>query len=635
MKFILRTTRTSPNTHVSPRIGKEVVINNDHGLNDMESNFFKPIGDIYKSGSSVNGKDAFIKPSSLPLRAKRDKAIDSKPLKPGVGDSLPLRAANKMQLRAAIKPQPLPEPEKVKQKQKKIAEATTQSATAEKSTTTTPATTSRDSSTTTTTPRTTETMPKKSWVPKDKTNKPPRDQAGGRKGDSPFFTSSTTVEPSGDMKAFNIYDKNGDSAPFVVEGIAGSVSWIPKTSSPSLLRPDVASGPISGGETSPKFMVNLTSFGQALADSAANPVSYYNNFMLLLYNRWTVDVMRITKGIVPSFWTKANLVSTLIAVVSALEYFYCLDSILSFQNVGVSGLTGSRTLEMYGNTFNLPQVLIARDNLRRYLQGTWCPPGISLMMRGFYQYYRTSNVAGQANIFRYVSDDDFVKDLDIPTSLGTNITNTVEAFRVSLSQTVVVQTMGLLSNTHPFGIINGLPKSSIDAQFSENMLEVFVNEPSLYSDPNNTALQSVSPISYSGTINDIPYYACYNPSMLNGYNFALQFIAVTTATSGNAYATVSNYYGLRRMLAYTPGAAATLSNKFVFDASLSKFEPRSIFAVANMVTGIDAHMVLNIGSVTTKISNAPLGWQRVYYDNQNAPSTLFNMLVSTIFGTSV
>jgi hypothetical protein len=186
-------------------------------------------------------------------------------------------------------------------------------------------------------------------------------------------------------------------------------------------------------------MINTTSFGLAISESSTNVVPFYKTFLSLLFNRWTTDIMRITRGVVPTNWTLANMTAMLVAVVNALEYYYTLDSIIAFQNVGVSGLTGSRTLEIYGNSFNLPQVLIARDNLRRYLQGTWCPPGLSMFIRGWFQYYRTSTVAGQANIFRYVPNDDFLKDLSTPTSLGANVTATVEALRVALSTTAVVQ----------------------------------------------------------------------------------------------------------------------------------------------------------------------------------------------------
>jgi hypothetical protein len=602
--------------------------------NYMESKFFKPIGQSLIEGSSINGPDAFVKPGSLPLRGTKDNksGMDLKPSKPALGKPLPLRQSNPVA-------QAQPDREGIKLRQKKIEEATPPKSTAEESTTpqrrTTPPKTSTTPDTTTTPSTPNNTMPKKTWEKKPKQDKAPRDQAGGRKGDSPFFTSSTTTEPGADMKAFNVYDKAGDSGSFVVEGLSTSVSYIPKTASPSLLRPDVASGPLTLGENNPKLMINITTFAPAISENLTNTVPYYKTFLNLLFNRWTTDIMRITKGVVPSFWTLPNMTAMLVSVISALEYYFTLDSIIAFQNVGVSGMTGSRTLEIYGNSFNLPQILIARDNLRRYLQGTWCPPGLAMFIRGWFQYYRTSNIAGQANIFRYVSNDDFLKDVNNPTVLGANITATVEAFRVSLSVASVVQTMGLLSNTHPFGIINGLPKSSMDAAYNEDMVECFVNEPTIYCDTNAANAQCVTPISYASTINDISYYTMRNPSELNGYTFAMQCIPVTAASSGFSYATAANYYGIRRMSTYTPGAVGSTGNKFIYDASTNTFVTRSMFNLANMITGADVHMVFSVNSVTTQVNNAPLGWQRVYYDNQNAPSTLFNMLASTLYGTSI
>jgi len=600
----------------------------------MESKFFKPIGQSFTEGSSINGPDAFIKPGKVQLRGAKDgkSGINQKPMKPVVGAKLPLRQSNPVE-------QAQPDRGGVKLRQMKLEEATPPKSTAGRSTTperksTTPLTTEApDKTTTPSKPNTT--MPKKQWDKKPKQDKAPKDQPGGRRGDSSNFTSSTTVEPGSDMKAFNVFDKAGDSGSFVVEGLSANVSYIPKTNSPSLLRPDVASGLLTGGENNPKLMINTSSFSGALYDRTSNTVPFYKAFFTLLYNRWTTDIMRITRGVVPSFWSAANLGATLVAVIGALEYYYSLDSILAFQNIGVSGLTGSRTLEMYGNSFNQPQILIARDNLRRYLQGTWCPPGLSMFLRGWYQYYRTSNVAGQANIIRYVNNDDFLKDLTIPTSMSANITASVEAYRLALSTDAVVQTIGLLSNTHPFGIINGLPKSSMDASFSEDMIEVFCNYPTIFADANATNGTSSTPISYNSTVNDISYYTNRDPGALNGYVFAMQTIPVTSATTGNLYPVLTSYYGLRKPVLYTPGTAGTLSNKFIYDATNNVVSPRTMFSIPNMVTGADSHMVMSIGSVTTVVNNAPLGWQRVYYDNQNAPSTLFNMLVSTLYGTSI
>jgi len=502
----------------------------------MESKFFKPIGQSMIEGSSINGPDAFIKPGKVQLRgAKNDKSgSERKPMKPVVGKSLPLRQSNPVE-------QAQPDRGGVKLRQMKLEEATPPKSTAGRSTTpkgssTTPETTSTpDKSTTPSKPNTT--MPKKTWEKKPKQDKTAKDQPGARRGDASNFTSSTTVEPSADMRSFNVYDKAGDSGSFVVDGVPGNVGYFPKTTSPSLLRPDVASGPLTNGENNPKLMINTTSFGLAISESSTNVVPFYKTFLSLLFNRWTTDIMRITRGVVPTNWTLANMTAMLVAVVNALEYYYTLDSIIAFQNVGVSGLTGSRTLEIYGNSFNLPQVLIARDNLRRYLQGTWCPPGLSMFIRGWFQYYRTSTVAGQANIFRYVPNDDFLKDLSTPTSLGANVTATVEALRVALSTTAVVQTIGLLSNTHPFGIINGLPKSSMDATYSEEMIEAFCNEPTLYADANATPVNvgSASPMSYNGTINDISYYTMRDPSALNGYYllcnvFLLQLLPLEMST---------------------------------------------------------------------------------------------------------
>lgn len=606
----------------------------------MESDQYKSIGDIFRSGSSVNGKDAFIKP--LPLRKKGfGKENLSPQLRPS---SIPLFAKKslkddkpsdkqesdpKLELRnQAIK-------KRIEEKQKKLQEQTTTKAGDKPSSTSSSSTTTRQSTSTrqnTSTQRGGTSMARRDRQQSSGNSGGGRGGPGNRKGDEPFVTSSHFQETT---SPFNIKTSDADSTAYVVNGVGGSLEHEIILSSTCVLRPETLSSQISGGELTPKFLVNSTSFSSAIGDASTNNVKFYDTFLNLYFSRMTADVLRYTKGNPPSFWTQTNFRTAIQSAVQALEYYYTLDSILAFQNRSVGQLGGSRSLDIYSNIFNQAGILNARDNLRRYLISVWCPPELAQFIRGFFQYYRLSSRAGQCTIIRYVPHQDFIVNLATPSVVATNVNTTVAILYNNLQSSNTVSCLGLVSNIHQSGIINGVPKSADDAHFSENMLELFINEPTIFNDVNNTNAISSVPISYYDTVNDVPYFALQNPDKLNGTNFALQTLPTTATTinSGLAWATNTNYFGMRKPVIV--GTAPSQGNKWIFDAASNTMVSRSISAPTNMVNGIDTHVALSILSSTIPMNFPPLGGQRVYYDQYVAPATNFNVLASKLFGTAV
>lgn len=589
------------------------------------SDFYKSIGEIMSSGSSVNGKDAFVRPSKLPMFGQRKKAIDSKPTKPMV-----LKPSGP---KVDIKLRPAPEVQtenlalRVKEKQKKVS---ADASTSKRTDTTTRENTSTSSKQTTSPKETKEYTTTMAKRDKDKSSTARTYGQGERKGDTPLFTSSTFLEPSYVNNEFNTYTKGADAAPFMTDGIDAPVKWDFFLDNTCLLRPDVMSGRDISGEYQPKLMINLSSFGGAITASTSNEVLTYNTFLTLLFNKYYTDVIRLTKGAVPAFWTKANFVVAMTSVVTALEYYYTLDSILSFNNGSVGNLSGSRSLVQYGNSFNDPAIMTAKDNIRRYLQGTWCPPELAQLVRKFFQYYRTSDKTGQSNIFRYCPSADFLNVATIST-LITNVNNSTTAIQISLSTANTLSVLGLLSNMYPHCIINGLPKSSNDAVYDEGMLEIFINEPHIFNDANNANALSVFPISYPTLNNDIPYFAFSDPKRMNGVNFALQIIPSSAAATVSGYAFASTkFYGLRNMLTF--GVSPSQSNKFFYNAGLNNFIPMTMASPTSMFGGNGANIVANISGVTTPVSTPPVGGQRVYFDQVSAPTTNFNQLASRLYG---
>jgi len=597
----------------------------------MESDQYRPISHILADGSSVNGKDAFI---NVPgLRKGLDKAAPNKsPVEPKKAIPFMPSGKGKASIAQDIKEDLERVRSKAQLKQKKLQEQTT--STPERTTrTTTSTSTSRPSTTTTQT-----TMSKKTRT-NNSTTRSNSNTPGNRRGDNSYHTSSTFQEPKGNP--FNVFDKDTDATPFVVNGLSTNVNYSIKLDSSCLLRPEVVSS-IIGNEVNPKLTLTISSFGGALKDATSNYSPYYNGFLNMYFNRCQTDVMRVTKGVIPAYWDQTSFKAALTAVTSALEYFYTLDSILSFANKSVSNLSGSRSLETYGNLFNQTDILLARDNLRRYLQGTWCPPELSMQIRSFYQYYRSSASASQAGIFRYVPSTDFI-NVSSTGTLAANVKATVETLRVGLTTQNAPNIIGIMSNIYPHGIINGVPRSADDAYYSEDMLEIFINEPTIFNDKNLTGKDiSVVPISYASVNNDIPYYSFKNPKDMNGANFAMQVMPINaSATSGNTWGTVTDYFGIRKSITY--GASPNMANKFLFDANSGNMVAKTMYNSIYMNSGLDTHLVFDqattSGTTTTyttvPVNSAIFGTQRVYFDQNNAPATIFNILASKLFGTAV
>jgi len=604
---------------------------------------------FYVGGGFMKGKQAWVPVNPRPLPLRPNPLISSpKQLRLRVGPSLFANKDNSNQnqlspnaLRAmeGMKKRIAERQNRIRTDTKSADQTTTQS---DRSTSSSKPITSTTS--TSTTSANTNTMTTKEEKRKETTSSGNRGgrntssrggrggRSGDRRGDDSFHTSSTHIETK---TPFNTYSKATDSSPYVVDAIDGPVSWNLNIDSSCILRPEVLSQSLSGGEIQPKLHINCSSFALAISDATLNNVKYYDTFLSLLFNRFQTDVLRLTKGAVPSYWTSSNFRTAMVSVVQALEYYYTLDSILSFKNRGVSEFRGSRTLEVFSVPFNQSAILQQRDNLRKQLQGVWCPPSLSMFIRSFFQYYRSSDAAGQASIFRYVPHPDFVLSLSSPSTVSTNVTTTLNSLVTNLAASNTPSILGLLSNLHPEGIINGMPMSSDDAYYSNDMLELFVNDVTVFNDVNNTNAISVCPISYFDTSNDIPYYSMLNPKQANGANFGLQSLptTATTVNTGVAWATQTNYFGLRKPVLC--GSSPNVTNKYMYDATTQSTVPRNQANPSTLMTGLDTHLPLNIASVTTMVNTPTLGLQRVYFDQYNAPATIFNIVASKLFDTAV
>jgi len=399
----------------------------------------------------------------------------------------------------------------------------------------------------------------------------------------------------------------------------------------------------SASESRIKLFLRGTSFADQFANA---PFTDYQNNLVSLFAKFNVDVANTLNSYTSPNWDSIKFRTALYNVCKGLEIYYALDSILSYNSGSMGGYTCNRTYEKYRNVLAANNdILAARNKLRSALKGMWFPPNFSALLRWFYQSYKVSNL-DQAPIFRFIpieslyvsstSDNTLISTFDISSVLAS-----LDATEVSAKITAV------LKKVYPSGIIGNLPESCSDAVYDPIMAEVFVNDCIVFTDVSNSSTTSYYPISYETVKNDIPYYMSTNPTeKTNGLAYALQSIPTATgATTGY----VPNYvYGLRKPITAQMKDQNSVSDvtnlQIVTDyatggALRGYAKPYNEGNTFKSVNSNDAHnrsfyYTQSSSSSTLKVNSKCLNdYQRVFFNNGEAPKVVFSALLGNLYHT--
>lgn len=392
---------------------------------------------------------------------------------------------------------------------------------------------------------------------------------------------------------------------------------------------------ISGSDVINMFFLNAATIAESFfVSNSVNPVAYDAQYQI--FNRMSLDVLNSTRSGLISDWTFANFRNAMGTVAEAVEFYYTLDSILSQNMVQKDVLNNNRTADNYRLFFSTSDVLELRTKLQNCLKGCWFPPNYSQFIRWFYQSYKTGTL-NQSAQYRYIPGDEFlIVNNTRKGSLATKITALCNALPT------YNKIYALLANVYPEGSISVLPPSCSNAVYDEVHHEIYVNEPLIFVDANNTYTAggpsySIYPVAYtlpSGQNNDIPYYQMVNPTNGDtGFPFACQTIVKISTASGNV-ATTPIWTGLKCFIALggTQGQGSNYCNKFFFINISGSGEsyPRANNFKQIIGTG-DAHNALNTGTSTILASKPNSNYQRVYFNNYNAPRVFTSVLVDNLF----
>jgi len=406
---------------------------------------------------------------------------------------------------------------------------------------------------------------------------------------------------------------------------------------------DFETSDITGPEIRPKLILNGSSFstvfGYAMTDSTNN--IDFASAIDAIFHKLDTDVANTLNSYTAPNWSKGNFVAALTDISAALEVYYTLDSILSYEEGSMGDYNINRTLCQYRNMFTTQTITTYRNQIRSFLKGMWFPPNFTRLIMWFYQNYKV-NALDQACAFRFVPRSIFfVSDTTGDTFLSTFNLDTVIANIKSGTTAAKIST--ILNKVAPTGRITTLPASCSDIVYDPAMLEIYANTCIGFNDVNNSNTQSYYPISYKATANDIPYFMDSNTgSGVSGFAYAMQSIPTyLTATSGY----VSDYFwGLRAIVTAsikdTSGIVDKTNIQIVTNSSGSikgysrPFQYGSANCSLYTCHNRGYWYTQNSNTNNLSLTSQPLAhMQRTYFDNYNGPRVLLSELLNQLFQT--
>jgi len=412
----------------------------------------------------------------------------------------------------------------------------------------------------------------------------------------------------------------------------------------------------SSGEVRHKLLINVSSFTASFNDVQARNPEYYNN-VTSIFNRIYDDVLASNRSGLSDKLTEANFRSAMSASLEALEYYYCLDSILTFKqgDQSVDFFKVSKTFESYRNNFATDNLYNLRTKLRDTLKSCWFPPNFSQLIRWFYQNYRCSNLS-QSAIYRFVCGPEFIMTVNQSnvTALETKIASLITNLSVTTATAPVRLIYTMMANCYPDGRISNLPLSSGEAVYDPRHFEIFVNDPIIWYDWTTTlpagTTYSSNPIAYTLTSSesDLPYYQNLDPHKGDtGFPFALQTV-VKSATNVSNFIDVTTaiWQGLRKPVLVSETAFSAdvrQTNKFTYlpyqGSTINKACLARVGDPSRWLGTCDSH-IFSAQSTTvsatvywvTRVHNkADTGFQRVYFNNFKAPAMQSIQLMNSLF----
>jgi len=234
--------------------------------------------------------------------------------------------------------------------------------------------------------------------------------------------------------------------------------------------PGITTNDTEGSSLSiPKLTWNLASYSPNFTISETS----WSRQLDIVFYRYSRDIISTIRSKIVDDWQLGNFKNYLADVCQLLEYFYCVDSILSYEASSTDPDRNPVLMQMK-NEMSHFDILLKHDEARRILKNCWFPDKFSALIAWTYQNYKCGP-AHQCSNYRYFSDYHLFKSGDTAFDhaavaaryavLIDNVTNTTSRNIISL-----------LTQTYPEGRIGNLPLSCSESVYDEKHYESYVNQ---------------------------------------------------------------------------------------------------------------------------------------------------------------
>ena len=290
-----------------------------------------------------------------------------------------------------------------------------------------------------------------------------------------------------------------------------------------------------------KLTWNTSSYSENFLDAvpaAGIPQTTWSRQLKIIYERYSRDIVSNIRSKIVDSWNETNFKNYLRDCCDLLEYFYCVDSILSYEGSLDDPDRNPVLIEMKKDMSDF-SILKIHDDARRILKNCWFPDKFSALIAWTFQNYKTGP-GYQCSNYRYFCHFTLYRYAGSafdPTTVVAEyqerinrVTGTPVSGPPNLANRNIIS---LLSQTYPNGIINSLPLSCSESVYEEKHFEAYVNQgvmwPYNFDDPiqepfgNMTTSFIGYPFEQSGT--DNLEYTLYcsrrNPEECTAFPFVL------------------------------------------------------------------------------------------------------------------
>ena len=236
-----------------------------------------------------------------------------------------------------------------------------------------------------------------------------------------------------------------------------------------------------------KLTWNTTSYSENFLDTAALlPQTTWSRQLKIIYERYSRDIVSNIRSKIVDSWTETNFKNYLKDCCDLLEYFYCVDSILSYEG-SLDDPDRNPILMTMKQEMSDFSILKVHDDARRILKNCWFPNKFSALIAWTFQNYKTGP-GYQCSNYRYFCHNTLYRyqnnTFDPSTVVAeyesriNRVTGTPPGEPASLNNRNIIS---LLAQTYPDGIINTLPLSCSESVYDEKHFESYVNQGILWS----------------------------------------------------------------------------------------------------------------------------------------------------------